>query len=171
VAEEPRAAAPPPAAPAGDEVPAAPVTTGTVNAPATLSWDGPPEAVVGQDFLASLNLSTGQLINGLSFQIKYDPAAMQVVSVGEGRLVQEGNLFGNFRYNVNAKAGVIDVKFDPSEGSGLNGQGDLLAVTFTPIAARDKSMVTVRAVSPVGAPGQRVALSASGPLSLALKAP
>jgi general secretion pathway protein D len=161
----------PPAAPAGNEstAPAAPTSRG-INSPGSLSWDGPPEVVVGQDFLARLNLSTSQLINGMSFQIKFDPAAMQVVSVSEGSLVQEAKLFGNFRFNVNDKTGVIDIKLDPSEGGGLNGQGDLLAVTFLPVAAREKSIVTVQALSPVGTPGQRVTLSAPGPLNIALKA-
>jgi len=162
----------PPVAPASDETtaPVAPTSRG-VNTPGTLSWDGPSEAVVGHDFQARLNLSTSQLISGMSFQIKFDPAAMQVVSVGEGSLIQEGNLFGNFRFSVNDKTGVIDIKLDPSEGGGLNGQGDLLAVTFLPVAAREKSIVTVQALLPVGTPGQRVTLSAPGPLSIALKAP
>jgi len=165
-------AAEPPTAPASDETPepVAPTSSGA-STPGNLSWDGPSEAVVGQEFLARLNLSTNQLINGMSFQIKFDPAAMQVVSVGEGSLVQEAKLFGNFRFNVNDKTGVIDIKLDPSEGGGLNGQGDLLAVTFLPVAAREKSIVTVQALSPVGTPGQRVTLSAPGPLSIALKAP
>ncbi len=159
-----------PAAPAGNES-TAPVTptSRAVNTPGSLSWDGPPEVVVGQDFLARLNLSTSQLINGMSFQIKFDPAAMQVVSVGEGNLIQEANLFGNFRFNVNDKTGVIEIKLDPSESGGLNGKGNLLAVTFLPVAAREKSMVTVQALSPIGSPGQRVTLSAPGPLSIALK--
>jgi general secretion pathway protein D len=153
--------APPPAEPAGEASVADEV------APVPLVFEGPDRVSVGQEFEVALTIKADQPVSGVTFQIGYEPAVFEVVSVAEGSFLRQTGSSEQFSHEINRESGRIDVKIAPGEGKGATGAAEVVIVTFKAVGAKARSPVSMRNVVLLGPDGRTIKAVASAPLLLA----
>ena len=163
VAEPPAVVATAPAA-ASAATPAA----GAFNAQSfNVSWQGPGETKVGDEFVVTLMAKAGQPVSGASLQLDFDPAALQVMRAEEGDFLRQNNAATSFSQSLDPATGKLTVRVFQTSGSGAAGEGSLVAVTFKAIAAKGQSELRIQSsVSPAipGSPAVAIAAAPSYPL-------
>jgi general secretion pathway protein D len=147
----PSAPAGPPAAPAGP--PPRP----------TVSIDGPNEAAVGQEFDVTLRMTTDTAISRLRGQVRFDSAALQLISATAGDLVPSSA--GS--PNVDAKSGGVQMDV-VSTSDPVLGEGTLMLLRFKALTTRAASAITAQ-VSAMGPSGTALASAGSQPLNVAIR--
>ncbi len=119
----------------------------------SLSWSGPSETRVGDQFKLALMMKSGSALKSVPMQLAFDPSALEVVSVTEGDFFRLGNGRSAFANHVNAPEGRISVGVSRSDQEGAKGQGELATITFrarTPRPRSEVRVLSVAAVSPLG---------------------
>ena len=138
-------------------VPAGPAPHATVNI------EGPGEAAVGQEFDVSVRMATDIGISRLRGQVRFDSAALQLVSATAGEIVPASA--GS--PTVDAKSG--GAQLDVNAGEDLvQGEGSLMLLRFKALTARGASAISAQ-VSAVGTTGTAMSNAASQPLSVVIK--
>lgn len=147
-------AAGPPAAVAPSASAAATETEATMADPAarpTLSWDGPGEVTVGQEFEVRLNCSTTADLGNLRSTLRFDAAALELIGADAGSLIP-AELREAAKPLTDARTGRAQISVT---GGTIKGDGDVIVLRFKAISPRPITMVTVQqfgATSPTGAP-------------------
>jgi general secretion pathway protein D len=152
-------------------VPAAPVAPAAQNPPAppgppphpTVSVDGPAEAAVGQEFDVTVRMATDIGIARLRGQVRFDAAALQLVSASAGDLVPASA--GSPSVDTKNGGAQLDV-VSPDEP--VVGEGTLMQLRFKAMTPRAASAITAQ-VSAVGPSGTPMANSGSQPLNVVIK--
>lgn len=143
----------------------APVATGTpaaVSGSISLTWQGPVQVKVGEQFSAVLSVNSQQALRGMPVLIGFDPQVIQVVSVQEGDFFKQGKAQTTFSQRVDplqGKAFVALVRQSASSSdTGINGAGSLVSVTFKALTATSAAKLQLLSVTPEPAPSSQVAL-------------
>jgi general secretion pathway protein D len=157
--------APPMTAPAGAGGPATDVPPETSAAgPASrpsLSWDGPGQVSVGQEFDVTLQLATRAELSGVRSTIRFDSAALELVSAAAGDLVPtEARTAGNPSIDQRSGRAQIDV---PGPGV-VSGEGGLVMLHFKALSPRPATMISVQQFAASTADGKPIPAIAPRPL-------
>jgi general secretion pathway protein D len=152
------------AQPVAVSVPAAPPAAPAGPPPRpTVSIDGPAEAAVGQEFDVTLRMTTDTAISRLRGQVRFDSAALQLISATAGDLVPSSA--GS--PNVDAKSGGVQMDV-VSTSDPVLGEGTLMLLRFKALTVRAASAITAQ-VSAMGPSGTALASAGSQPLNVAIK--
>ncbi|MCC4114354.1 secretin and TonB N-terminal domain-containing protein [Aromatoleum toluclasticum] len=111
----------PPAA-AGSDVPAVAASP----AAATLSWTAPAALKPGEETDVILRASVTQPLTATTLQFAYDPAALRVVAVTEGDVMNADGSITSFAPRIDDKAGRMFVALSRSAPQGARGDGALM---------------------------------------------
>jgi general secretion pathway protein D len=152
-------------------VPAAPVAPAAQNPSQpsgppphpTVTVDGPAEAAVGQEFDVTVRMATDIGISRLRGQVRFDGAALQLVSASVGDLVPASA--GSPSVDAKNGGAQLDVV---SLNEPVQGEGSLMQLHFKALTPRAASAITAQ-VSAVGPSGTPMANSGSQPLNVVIK--
>jgi general secretion pathway protein D len=131
----------------------------------TVSIDGPGETAVGQEFDVTVRMSTDVGIGRLRGQVRFDPAALQLMSATAGDIVPSSA--GS--PSVDAKNGGAQVDIVANDDP-VQGEGSLMLLRFRALTARSTSIINAQ-VSAMGSANSPLANVAAQPLSLNIKPP
>jgi general secretion pathway protein D len=151
---------PPP--PTGTPPPTPPAPTGPPPHP-TVTVEGPGEITVGQEFDVTVHMATDIGIARLRGQVRFDSAALQLVTGTPGDLVPSSA--GSPTVDTKSGGAQMDVVANDDP---IQGDGSLMQLHFKALTPRAASSITVQ-VSAMGPSGGALASAASQPLSLAIK--
>ena len=152
-------------APLGGATPAAAARTaapvaGGASSP-TLTWDGPAEVKVGDEFDVTLNLDTGGPLTQLRGQIRYDANALELASA------TTGSVLGAIEGHVETPRGVALVDATGSADAPISGSGGLLTLHLRALVARPSTAVSAR-VAATGVTGG-AGIPTAPPLNIVIK--
>jgi general secretion pathway protein D len=142
--------------------PAPPAPAGPPPHP-TVTVEGPGETAVGQEFDVTVRMAADIGINRLRGQVRFDSAALQLVSATAGDLVPASA--GS--PTVDAKSGGAQLDVVTTDEP-IQGEGTLMLLRFKALNARAASSIVAQ-VSAMGSTGAAMASAASQPLSVAIK--
>jgi general secretion pathway protein D len=134
------------------------VGTGSVS----LSWQGPAQVKVGEQFSAVLRVNSQQALRGMPVLVGFDPATFQVVGVQEGDFFKQGHATTSFSQRVDMAQGKLFVALvrQAANGSdaGINGVGGLVTVNLKAVKLATSAKLQVLSATPEPAPGTPLAL-------------
>ena len=124
-------------------------------APIGWSWSGVATATVGTAVQQQLMLSTPQPVSSISLTIGYDPSVLQVTDVVEGQLLTSDGTATTFTQRVDPSTGQIRASITraPTSTTGAIGQGAVVTLDLSPVAASTSSslrVISVTATAPDG---------------------
>jgi general secretion pathway protein D len=128
----------------------------------TLSWEGPAEVKVGDEFDVTLQLDTGGSLTQLRGQIRYDANALELVSAGSG------SVLGSVEAHVETPRGVALIDATASADAPISGSGALLTMHFRALMARPSSAVSARVAATAVQGG--AGIPTAPPLNIVIKA-
>ncbi|NMG75662.1 secretin and TonB N-terminal domain-containing protein [Aromatoleum diolicum] len=133
-----------------------------------LSWSGPAQLKVGEETELVLRASAAQSFKSTTLQLAYDPAALRVVAVTEGDVMNRDGAISSFAPRIDEKNGRMFVALSRSGAQGASGEGALLRLRVVALQAQDApASLRVTSVSAVGESNRPV----SAPLPAALELP
>ncbi|MGC2657073.1 MAG: cohesin domain-containing protein [Bryobacteraceae bacterium] len=109
----------------------------------TISVDpAAPTEAVGQSFTLSVEISGASDLYGYQFDLGFDPTVLEATSVTEGAFLAAGGQTIFVPGSIDNTGGSITANADVLNGavSGVNGNGDLLDVTFKALTAGSSSV-------------------------------
>ncbi len=143
-----------------------PATAAAAAGPAphpVVTLDGPAEVSVGQEFDVTVRLSSDVGMPRLRGQVRFDGAALQLLSAAAGDMVPASA--GS--PNVDAKNGGAQLDVVSTEDP-VQGNGSLMLLHFKALAPRAPSVLSAQ-VSAVGSSGASAANAAAPPLNLVIR--
>jgi general secretion pathway protein D len=146
---------------------AAPADTAADSA-LVLSMQGATQARVGETFQLVVQAQAGGRVASVPLQIGFDAAALEVVEVGEGDFLKQGNAQTNFTATINQPNGQIDVENAQDSDGGASGRGSLARITFRVTAARPQSQISVSVPLATDAAGSALVVTLPAPHNLTL---
>jgi len=138
-------AAPGPGTTAASADASAPAASGTA-----LSWSGPSRVKVGQEFVATLTLSTDVALRGLPLRLAFTKDRLALIEVGEGDFFKQGGVATSLTKQVGegtAQAGVLR-----NQASGASGQGVVFTIKAKATSA-GAAEFSVTGADPIGLGG------------------
>jgi general secretion pathway protein D len=148
-------AAPAPVVPAA---PAAAANGGSVG----VSWQGPAQVKVGEQFTAVVKVSSQHALRGMPVLLGFDPKVFQVVSVQEGDYFNQAKGSTAFSQRVDAAQGKIFVaavrQSANASDAGINGSGALVSVNLKAIKPAPAARLQVLSATPEPLAGAPLAL-------------
>lgn len=127
---------------------ARPITAAPTATQASFSWRVPELVKVGQEFKVDLVVKTEGQLRSLPMQLSFDPSALQVVEVQEGKFFKQGGQPTSFAHNLDQANGRIFVGVSGT-GAGTKGEETLVTIVFRARSAKAKSELRVVAATPV----------------------
>jgi len=124
---------------------------------------------VGDQFIVGMVANAPSPLLSAAVSLKYDPNALEVVTVEEGELLKQAGAETRFDHSVDAATGRIAVSVARPASGGAQGQGRLFNVTFRVKAPSRRSQIQMTSMSPLGPDNTAMQYSASGPLTLSLR--
>jgi general secretion pathway protein D len=165
-ASPPGASAPAPSVPAANAAPATAAPAAPVFA---LTWQGPAQAKVGDEFTVTLRAKADQQITNLGIQLGFDAQALEVVNVAAGDFLRRGDVPAAFSHSIDPNGGKISMRAVGRAGGPTGpAEGDLLSITFKVVQPNAQAQVQLLDVTMPGvggpvdirrAPPHRMALS------------
>jgi general secretion pathway protein D len=144
----------PPTAP-GSAAPSAP------GGPPALSWQAPTEVSVGEEFDVTLQLASPQGLTQLRSQVKFDPAAVELLGATAGGLVAATSP------RIDTPRGGASLDANATADAPVQGNGDLFVLHFKALAARPGTPLSAR-LAASGAKGG-VGMPTAPTLSITIK--
>jgi len=129
-----------------------------------LSVDGPSEVKVGDEFQVTVRLDTSQSITHLRSQLRFDAAALSLVSASPGDLVPAAAK----EPKVETRGGGAEIDVNTTADEPVQGKGSLMVLQFKAVAARAATNIMAQ-MNVVGAAGAAVGVAASPPLKIAIQ--
>ncbi|CAN5905132.1 tetratricopeptide repeat protein [soil metagenome] len=145
---------------------AAPTTTSA--AAIELSWHGPAQAKVGEQFKVALLVKSQGELRSLPFQVNFDPKLLQVIDVTEGGFFRQDGAKTNFVSSVDQSGGKINVGIDRPAAGGAKGEETIAIVTFKALSATASSEVQLLPGTPRSAGAATPAINAVTPFVIAV---
>jgi general secretion pathway protein D len=134
--------------------PTPPPVAGSTQGSVTLGWTAPAQVKVGEEFSAVMRINALQSIKGLPTEIKFDPQALEVVSVKEGGYFKQTNKQTNFIQRVDVAQGKIVLSAGLQnrlpQATEISGAGNVATITFK--ALRPSAATAIQIVSAVPVP-------------------
>lgn len=140
----------------------APITAGS----GTLTWQGPANAKVGEQFEVMMNLKSPEDLTSLALLLKYDPTALEVVAVDEGDLSIQSGQTASFEHR--EQGGQINISLTAPSGNVLHNDGSIALVTFKTISANPKTPLTAQSLSMKDKSGKTIPTVLPSPYALTL---
>lgn len=128
----------------------------------SLAWDGPGQVNMGQDFTVALTLESPTPIAQLRTQVRYDQAALELVSADIGDFVPAAVRQATTP-DVQERGGRASLQIDDMGDSAVAGEGSLLLLTFKALSPRPATMVSVQQFSANGSDGLAIPAMAPRP--------
>jgi general secretion pathway protein D len=129
-----------------------------------ISLNGPSSAKVGDEFEVVMQLSTPATITRLRSQLRFEPAALQLVSANAGDAVPAAA--GNPSVDMKGGGAQLDVTTTPDDP--VQGTGSLMVLRFRALAARPATNIAAM-VNVLGGTGAAVGSSSAQPLKVAIQ--
>jgi general secretion pathway protein D len=127
---------------------AVPVQPAPADAP-KVTWSGPSLAVLGQPFSLTLDLSSAEPLRATSFQVGFNPAEFEVISVTQGEYFsKEGK--GTFTHVIDASGGRVSLGAGAAGNASAQGEGHLVTIAFKPVAEVQNGEINLLALTPIG---------------------
>jgi len=145
----------------------APSQTGPpVQTPAgsAMSLDGPTNAKVGDEFQVVVLLSTDSAITRMRSQLRFEPAALQLVSATTGDVVPSAA--GSPSVDMKSGGAQLDVIAPPEDP--VQGTGSLMVLRFKALAPRRATNIAAM-LNVLGGAGTAVGTSSAQPLKIAIE--
>ncbi|HMA10223.1 MAG TPA: secretin and TonB N-terminal domain-containing protein, partial [Ramlibacter sp.] len=145
-------------------------TTGPAAAAAgglSLAWLGTSQIKVGEETTLTLNVKADQPLVSTALQIGFDPKVMKILDVSEGGALRQDGAQTTFSARTDESAGRIFVGVARPGGTGTAGEGALLQLRVSGVAAAQGTPLQVVVFSGIG-PGNQIQ-SAVLPPPLALQ--
>jgi general secretion pathway protein D len=157
-----------PATVASNAAPASEPVTGGAAAPAAgrsaLTLEGPSAARVGEEFRVTVHLATDQSITRMRSQLRYDSAALQLVSADPGDMVPAAA--GSPKVDTRGSGAQLEVNTTADEP--VQGNGSLMVLQFKALAARPATDILAM-LNVLGGSGAAVGNSSAPPLKIAIQ--
>lgn len=128
----------------------------------SLSWDGPGQVSVGQEFSIVLSIDSPTPIASLRTQLRYDQAALELVSTSVGTFVPPG-ISSGLEPEIQGRGGRASLNIDSLGDEGIAGSGSLLVLNFKALTQRPASMISVQQFAANGEDGLMVPVIAPRP--------
>jgi general secretion pathway protein D len=148
-------------------VPPAPSQPGPpVQAPAgsAMSLDGPTNTRVGDEFQVVVQLSTDSAITRMRSQLRFEPAALQLVSATTGDVVPSAA--GSPSVDMKSGGAQLDVIASPDDP--VQGTGSLMVLRFKALAPRRATNIAAL-LNVLGGSGTAIGTSSAQPLKIAIE--
>ena len=144
---------------------AAAASAGTgAGARSALNLEGPADTRVGDEFQVVLQLSSQQGITRLRSQLRFDAAALQLISATVGDVVPAAA--GGPTVDTKGGGAQLDVVASPEDP--VQGSGSLMILRFKALAARPATSIAAM-VNVLGGTGAAVGSSSAQPLKIAIR--
>ena len=157
-----------PATVASNAAPASEPASGGATAPATgrsaLTLEGPSAARVGEEFRVTVHLATDQSITRMRSQLRYDTAALQLLSADPGDMVPAAA--GSPKVDTRGSGAQLDVTTTADEP--VQGHGSLMVLQFKALAPRPATDILAM-LNVLGGAGAAVGNSSAPPLRIAIQ--
>jgi general secretion pathway protein D len=127
----------------------------------TVTLEGPDSAKVGDEINVSVKLASGQNLGRVRAQVRFDAAALQLVSAEPGSLAPSGNT-----PKVDLRPGGVQLELAGSADAPVSGTGSVIDMRFKVVAPRPAASIDTQVVL-LGADGVAVAATAATPLKMA----
>lgn len=131
-----------------------------------LSWNGPSQVKVGEQFKVALRMKSDGGVRSLPFQAGFDPAVFQVVQVAEGKFFRGADVQTSISSNVDVTTGKIFVSAVQSGTAGAQGEDDVAVITLRALAAKPQSEIKVLSASPLVNGDKPIAPTLPTPLAI-----
>jgi general secretion pathway protein D len=129
-----------------------------------LNLQGPADTRVGDEFQVVLQLSSQQGITRLRSQLRFDAAALQLISATVGDVVPAAA--GGPTVDTKGGGAQLDVVASPEDP--VQGSGSLMILRFKALAARPATSIAAM-VNVLGGTGAAVGSSSAQPLKIAIR--
>jgi len=130
----------------------------------TLDWQGLQEVTVGDEFEVSLKVSGSTALDAIRSQLRYDPAALELVSASAGH-----GIAGRVGENaIVTRTGRVNIDVQGLGGS-FTGNGDVITLRFRSLVARPATMLSVQQFAANGEDGLAVPVMAPRPWVIKVK--
>jgi general secretion pathway protein D len=126
----------------------------------TVTLEGPDTAKVGDEINVSVKLASGQNLGRVRAQVRFDAAALQLVSAEPGNLAPSGTP------KVDLRPGGVQLELTGSADAPVSGTGSVIDMRFKVVAPRPAASIDTQVVL-LGADGVAVAATAATPLKMA----
>lgn len=137
---------------------------------ALLSWTAPAGLKPGEETDVILRASVAQPLNAATLQLAYDPAALRVVAVTEGDLMNADGAITSFAPRIDDKAGRMFVALSRSAQQGARGDGALLRLRVVALpGSTAPTEIKVTSISAFGEGNRPAAVPLPAALALGAK--
>ncbi len=114
-----------------------------------LTWQGPKQVKVGEQFKLALKMKADGGLRSLPLQLGFDPAVFQVMDISEGGFFKQNDAQTSISSNIDASAGKVFVSVVRSGVSGARGEDNVAVMTLRALAAKPQSEFKVLSAVPV----------------------
>ena len=108
-----------------------------------LSWDGPGQVAVGEEFDVLLRVNSETELASLRTRLRYDKAALELSSVDMGDFLP-ADLASAAKPEIMAVAGRVELDVAGASDSTASGEGSLVVLHFRALSARPGTMIAVQ---------------------------
>lgn len=129
-----------------------------------MTLDGPTTAKVGDEFEVVVQLSTQAAITRMRSQLRFEPAALQLISATAGAVVPTAA--GSPSVDVKGGGAQLEVIAPPDDP--VQGTGSLMVLRFKALAPRQATNIAAL-LSVLGGSGSAVGTSSAPPLKIAIQ--
>ncbi|NNU42341.1 secretin N-terminal domain-containing protein [Ramlibacter montanisoli] len=91
--------------------------------PLQMSWQAATSARVGEQFVVGVQANALSPLAGAALSLRFDPNALEVVTVQEGDLLKQGNVENRFNHTVDARGGAWRSAWRVPEPTARRGRG------------------------------------------------
>jgi general secretion pathway protein D len=131
-----------------------------------LSWQGPAQVKVGDQFKVMLRMKSDGGVRSLPVQIGYDSSVFQVLDVAEGPFLKQNDEKTSISSNVDDKAGKVFASIVRSGNNGAQGEDTVMILTLRALADKPHAELRVLAAMPVSIGDKPVSPSLPAPLAI-----
>ena len=114
-----------------------------------LTWNGPNQVKVGEEFKVGLKMSADGGVRSLPFQAGFDPAAFQVLNIAEGSFFKQNDEKASLSSNIDSASGKAFVSVVQSGSNGTKGEGDVAIFTLRALSAKPGAEIKLLSSSPL----------------------
>lgn len=127
-----------------------------------LSFQGPNQVKVGEQFKLALRMKTDGGLRSLPFQLGFDSSALQVVQVTEGTFFKQNDATTSISSNVDPTAGKVFASVVRSGVDGARGEDNVVVLTLRALAPK-QAEIKLLSATPIAVGDKSVAPSIPAP--------
>ncbi len=136
--------------------------------PVALSWNGPHQAKVGDQFQVTIEAQAKQPLSSMSFTLGYDRTSLKITQIKEGDLFRQNGKKTVFTSRINPDTGHAFLYISRLSPRGASGKGSIAVVTFQVQSSKSKSPIVITGPDFVGSHGAKLPAPDSTPLIVTL---